>query len=251
MNLSGKRVLVVGGAGDIGRAVTDAALAAGAEVTVWDRDAAACREAAGRAGVAARALDATDEAAVTAAFEALAGEAGPPDVLVNAAGVFTHLRPFEALDLEGFLGVLHTNVVSCFLTCREAVRRAAGPLAIVNLSSALSARPVPMAAAYCASKAAIDSLTRSIAVEYAGRGIRANAVNPGPVEGRMLDRGMAEMAGALGGQPADILGRILEGIPIGRTLAPREVAALVVFLAGDEAAGITGQCINVCGGYAL
>lgn len=122
---------------------------------------------------------------------------------------------------------------------------------MVSVSSALGSRPIPMSAAYAASKAAIDSLTRSIAVEYGPKGVRANAVNPGPVAGELLDRGLAEMAGGLGCPAETVRAQMLSVLPEGRLVTGEEIARAVLFLADDGAAGINGQTLNVCGSYAF
>jgi NAD(P)-dependent dehydrogenase (short-subunit alcohol dehydrogenase family) len=251
VQLSEKKMLVIGGAGGIGRAIVKRSLEEGARVEVWDRALPPDDSPYRVQGVAYRQVEAATEAEVFEAFEALESRHALPDILVNAAGIFTHLAPLASVSLSGFRKVLENNVVSCFLCCREALRRCSEGLVIINISSALSERPIPMAGAYSASKASIDSLTRSIAVEYGPNGVRANAVNPGPVEGKMLDEGVQEIASALGCSPSAIAGRMLESVPLGRLISPQEVAALVVFLAGEDASSINGQTINICGGYAL
>jgi len=249
MLLQKKTMLVIGGAGGIGQAIVEQALAAGAEVIVWDKDITPLAGAGLADRVKALELDACSEAAVRDGFAALEQEKKLPDILVNAAGVFINLKPMGVLDLAGFQAVMQTNVTACFATCSEALRRYRDKLTIVNISSALGKRPIPMAAAYCASKAAIDSLTRSIAFEYGAKGVRANCVSPGPVEGSLLQKGIAEIAAGLGAPTEAIMGKILEGIPQGRVLTSGEVAELVIFLAADQAQGITGQAVNICGGY--
>lgn len=122
---------------------------------------------------------------------------------------------------------------------------------LINISSSLSQKPIAMAAAYAASKAAIDSLTRSIAIEYGARGVRAVAINPGPVEGRMLDQGLAQIARGLGAPNEVIMEKIIEGLPTGKVVRADEVAALAIFLAGRTADSINGQTINLDGGFAV
>lgn len=247
MGLPDKSMLVVG-AGDIGKEIIRQALAAGAKVTVWDKNPGTLADCKGN--ISRREVDATNEKAVREGFDALEQEGGAPDILVNAAGVFTHLKPMGALDFAGFHAVMNNNVNACFLTCSEALRRYKDTLTIVTVSSALSKRPIPAAAAYCASKAAIDSLTRSINLEYGAKGVRANAVNPGPVAGSMLQSGVEEIAAGLGAPAEAVMGKILEVLPSGRIVTAQEVAELVIFLASDQAASVSGQAINICGGFA-
>lgn len=245
MTLTGKTMLVAGGAGGIGRSIAAAGLAAGARVLVWDLAAPSTE------GVVHSAIDLTSEDQVRVGFDALERNGMLPSILVNAAGVFTQLKPFAGIDFDGFMGVLRTNVGSYFLTCREALRRHPEGLSIVNVSSALSKKPIGMSAAYSASKAAIDSLTRSIAAEYGPMGVRANAVNPGPVGGALLDRGLGEMAEELGCPAQAVMEKMLSVLPGGRLVELGEIARTVIFLAGDEAMSINGQTLNICGGYAF
>jgi len=246
MTLEQATVLVVGGAGDIGGAVVRRARQLGARTLIWD-----LREPDDVDPQHFRRLDAADEDEVGRGFVRLAEDRLLPDVLINAAGVFAQLKPFDALDLSGLLQILKINAGSCFLTCQTLLRHRPKQVSIVNISSAMSQRPIPMAAAYSASKAAIDSLTRSIALEYAQHNVRANAVNPGPVRGSMLDSGLSDMAEQAGCQTTDLEAGILQAIPQSRLIAPEEVAATALFLADDSASSITGQTINVCGGYQL
>lgn len=250
MNLTDKSMLIIGGAGGIGREITRQAVAAGAKVTVWDKNPATITDQGLLEKITIYGIDACDEGAVSKGFDGLEKDGRLPDILVNSAGIFTHLKPMGALDFAGFHAVMTNNVNACFLTCSEALRRFKDKLTIVNVSSALSKRPIPAAAAYCASKAAIDSLTRSINLEYAQKGVRANCVNPGPVEGSMLQSGVDEIAAGLGAPPEAIMAKILEVLPTGRIVTAREVAELVIFLATDQAASVSGQAINICGGFA-
>ncbi len=248
MLLENKSMLITG-AGDIGTEVARQAIAAGAKVTAWDKNLDRFADNELKEKISLKQVDAANEEAVKKGFDAIEQENGTPDILVNGAGVFIHLRPMGALDFTGFHSVLDNNINSCFLASSEALRRYKDKLTIVNISSALSKRPIPAAAAYCASKAAIDSLTRSIALEYASKGVRANAVNPGPVSGGMLKIGVEEIAGILQAPPEGILAKILEGLPQGRVVTPKEVAELIIFLASDQATSINGQTINICGGH--
>jgi NAD(P)-dependent dehydrogenase (short-subunit alcohol dehydrogenase family) len=215
-------------------------------VVVWDRAPGVV------AGATGRIVDLTREDEVAAGFEELATDGVLPSVVVNVAGVFTALRPVGDVGFDGFMDVVRTNLGSCLLVCREALRRCPLPgLTIVSVSSALGARPIPMSAAYAASKAAIDSLTRSIAVEYGPRGVRANAVTPGPVAGDLLDRGLEEMAGFIGCPAEAVREGMLSVLPAGKVVAAGEIARAVVFLASDASPSINGQTLNICGGYAL
>ncbi len=251
MTLDKKTILITGGAGTIGSAVADLASNNGAKVLIWDKDVAAIRDLASKKQWAASQVDVCDEQQVTEAFELLISSGRLPDIVVNAAGIFTHLRPLEALELADFEEVIHTNLAAAFLTSREAIRHCGNNLIIINISSSLSQKPIPMAAAYAASKAAIDSLTRSIAIEYGPKGVRAVAINPGPVEGRMLCQGLTEIALAIGAPNEAIMEKIIQGLPTGKVVTASEVAALAIFLASRGADSINGQSINLDGGFAV
>ncbi|TVM19205.1 hypothetical protein DPQ33_02265 [Oceanidesulfovibrio indonesiensis] len=241
--MQNKRILVTGGLGGIGRAIVEVAHEQGAQVAIWDiaEPPSELRDVTIR-------VDASEEASVEAAFDDMAMQGALPHALINAVGVFTALLPFEALSAEDFQKVMNTNALSYFLTCRGLLRRTKDA-AIVNVSSALGKRPIPLSTAYSASKAAIDSITRSIALEYAAHGVRANAVTPGPVGGALLDNALAEASSVVGCQPDDVQAQMLSLLPQGKLVTARDVAELSVFLASDKAGAITGQAFNVCCGY--
>lgn len=243
--IEGKKILLVGGAGGIGSVIARDAAALGAEVMVWDiRDDHQLPREVGYARVRA---DSEEE--VAAGFDSLAASGNLPSVLINAAGVFTHLKPVEALDKESFFNVVTTNLGTVFVTSREALRRCVPGLSIVTISSSLAKRPIPMASAYCTSKAAIDGLTRSIALEYADKQVRANCVSPGPVKGEMLSHGLSEISEFLDCTSDDVLEMIHSVIPQKRLFSPEEVSRLALFLSGDNSQGITGQTFDVSGGF--
>ncbi|PLX50379.1 MAG: hypothetical protein C0613_04430 [Desulfobulbaceae bacterium] len=251
MTLKKKTILIVGGAGTIGSAVARLASEHGGRVLIWDRDVTTIRDLAAHNKWTLHQVDVTREEEVCAAFNRLVDAGSLPDIVVNSAGIFTHLRPLESLALTDFQEVIDTNLAGVFLCCREAIRHCGNNLMLINISSSLSQKPIAMAAAYAASKAAIDSLTRSIAIEYGARGVRAVAINPGPVEGRMLDQGLAQIARGLGAPNQVIMEKIIEGLPTGKVVRADEVAALAIFLAGRTADSINGQTINLDGGFAV
>lgn len=251
MTLEKKTILIIGGAGTIGSTVAGLASSHGAQVLIWDKDLSPIRDLVSREKWGASQVDVCNEQEVEDAFNLLISSGRLPDIVVNAAGIFTNLRPIESLSLADFEKVIHTNVAATFLSCREAIRYCGNNLIIINISSSLSQKPIPMASAYAASKAAIDSLTRSIALEYGPKGVRAVAINPGPVEGRMLDQGLTEIAKAIGAPNEAIMAKIIEGLPTGKVVTAREVAELAIFLAGRNAESINGQTINLDGGFAV
>lgn len=246
--LAGRIALVTGAAGAIGSAIAGALAEAGARVAVTDlpdRLAAAAEVArsADPEGLTATALplDVADPASVASAFEAAERHlGGPVDVLVNNAA---WRRPGPALDATAYdwdrtLAVTLSGTYHCSV---EAVRRLEGTASIVNVASQLGLVGLADAAAYTAAKGGVVNLTRSLALEWAGRGVRVNAVAPGPVDTPLLRDRMT----TLGQDPSAYTDRI----PLGRLGTATDVASVVRFLASDEAAWVTGQVFVVDGGW--
>ena len=186
--------------------------------------------------------DVADGAAVAAMVARVAAELGPPDVLVNNAGIET-IVPFLEQTEAQYQRVLDVNLKGEWL-CAQAVARglvAAGrPGAIVNVGSIQAGMALPGRAHYAPSKRAVEALTRNLAAELAPQRIRVNCINPGLIATDMTAWVM---------QDPQVLPVILERIPLGRAGAPDEIATVAVFLASDDAAYVTGQCLYVDGGW--
>jgi 3-oxoacyl-[acyl-carrier protein] reductase len=235
---------VTGGARGIGWATAAEFLQRGWCVTVADVDGAgADRRAEDDPGrVLALTLDVRDRAAVEAAFAQSLEHWGRLDALINNAGIQRH-APLESLAWDDWNAVLAVNLHGAF-HCLQAGGRhmlARGSGAIVNVASVTAGRGAPGRAPYAASKAAIVSLTRSAAVEWAARGVRVNAVAPGYVETDLIRSFVAE--GRLDLAPA------LARTPAGRLAAPQEIAKAICFLASGEASYVTGHVLYVDGGF--
>ncbi len=234
---SGKRALVTGAGKGIGRAVATMLAARGAEVVALGRTAADLDS---LAATGCRAIVADLDDIERAA--ALVTAALPLDLLVNNAGI-SILEPALDTTQAAFEAVLRINtwaplrlaqVVAGDLIARK--RRGA----IVNVSSTASSRGLALHAAYCASKAGLDALTRVLAIEFGAHGIRVNSVNPTVTLTPMAQRAWSDPA-----RSAPMLARI----PLGRFVEPEEVARTVCFLLGDDAAMVNGACLEVDGGF--
>jgi 2-keto-3-deoxy-L-fuconate dehydrogenase len=242
--LAGKRAIVTAAAQGIGRASAEAFVREGAHVIATDINVAALATFSG--GEACR-LDVTDAAAVTA----LVDRVGPVDVLFNCAG-WVHHGTILDCDEAAWERSLTINAKAMYYAIRAVLPGmiARGGGAIVNMSSiASSVRGVPNRFAYCTSKAAVIGLTRSVAVDFIGQGIRCNAICPGTVDSPSLRERIAAEAGRSGKAVEDVLAAFQARQPMGRLGRPDEIAALAVYLASDESAFTTGTVNLVDGGW--
>ncbi|MEH6452678.1 MAG: glucose 1-dehydrogenase [Psychromonas sp.] len=185
------------------------------------------------------AADVSDEQQVIKLFDATEQQFGPVTHLVNNAGIlFTQSRLVD-LTLTRFNKVISTNLTSCFLCCREAVKRMQKGGAIVNVSSLAAKTGSPHEYIdYAASKGAMDTLTKGLSIELAADGIRVNGVRPGFIDTEMH---------ADGGEPNRVQ-RLSPNIPLQRGGEPSEVATAIAWLLSDQASYVTGTFINVAGG---
>lgn len=234
MELQGHTALVTGGTAGIGLACARLLADAGAEVIITGRDSRRGEAAAAHPRTRFIGADMSDPASV----DALVMQAGGVDILVNNAASFPGALTLEQ-DALTFERTFDTNVRGTyFLTAALAagmVERTRG--SIVNITSMVASKGVPAASVYSASKAAVESLTRTWAAEFGPAGVRVNAVAPGPTR---TDGVLAEW-----GDTNEELGRAL---PLGRTAEPEEIAQAVLFLASPRSSFITGTVLHVDGG---
>jgi NAD(P)-dependent dehydrogenase (short-subunit alcohol dehydrogenase family) len=238
MTLAGKTALITGATSGIGRAVAERLAGQGAAVIITGRDETRGKEVV--AGIEAAGGEARFIAADLGDFEdvqRLAEDASDVDVLVNNAGVFPG-GPTAQTTQETFDLTFDVNVKApFFLTAAIAPRMAAkGGGAIINISTMAATIGMNGLAAYGASKAAIESLTKAWTAEYAAQGVRVNTVAPGPTR-TPASEAMGEMF--------DVLA---SSTPAGHGAAPEEIAAVVVFLASDEASFVYGAVLPADGG---
>lgn len=235
-----REALVTGGADGIGLAIARALAHSGHRITIADIDGDKAAERASELGDVHRgmACDVTDEAQVAA----VAGSA-PFDVLVNNAGIGDSHLPTLEQGIEAFRRVLDVHLAGTFLMSREVARGmvARSDGAIVNLSSIAGLTGLPKRNAYGAAKAGIVAMTRAMACEWAGRGVRVNAVAPAFVQTALVEKLAA--AGRID------LPTLRRRTPIGRLIMAEEVAAAVNFLASPAASAITGAVLPVDGGW--
>lgn len=236
-----RRVVVTGGAKGIGFAIVQRFVALGDEVIALGRD----RQALERLDVRAIVCDVTDENAVATAFE----ELGAVDVLVNNAG-FAESARLERTTLASWGYHLDVNVTGPFLCMRAVVpgMRERGAGAVVTVASTAGRVGAPYTCAYTAAKHAAVGLTRAVASELAGTGVRINAVCPTFVRTELTERSIARIVEATGRTETQAEDALRSQAPLGRLLEPEEVADAVVFLASPGAATINGQALVIDGG---
>jgi NAD(P)-dependent dehydrogenase (short-subunit alcohol dehydrogenase family) len=255
LTFEGKVALITGGASGLGLEVARQMAADGATLVLVDWDAGALESAAAkvaRSGGEVRSLqgDVSDPATATAAIELARSAFGRLDILFNNAGI-DPLRARSVMETEvsDWDRILDVNVGSAFLMARAAVplMRAGGGGSIVNTASIAGIKPAGDEAAYSVSKAAMVSLTGSLAIDFAADGIRANCVCPGFMEMVMTDRRRDLTEDQQTARAEGAAARV----PLGRQGTYEEVAKAVLFLAGPDASYITGAALVVDGGLLL
>src|SRR5712692_8512250 len=243
--LEGKAALVTGSTKGIGLSIARAFAREGARVIVNSRSAEDCARTARELGEAAVPIAAdlsrTDEVR-RLAKEARAAVGGRIDILVNNAGQ-PRVAPSESLPEADYRYTMDLNLTSCLVMTQEVVgdMLAAGEGCIIHVGSMNGSVPFPQRLAYCVSKAGLNMMTRVMAIEWAARGVRVNAIAPGYVQTEFIT-----MLTAKGIVDADKLAR---RTPMGRIGTPEEIGEVAVFLASSAASFITGEVLTVDGGW--
>lgn len=247
-----KVAIVTGGGGGIGRATALRLAGEGASIVAVDlpgdalTEAADAIEAAGGTAIAV-AADVTNAEEVAGYVEQASARFGGVDILFNNAGIEGVVTPLDVYPDDMFDQVLSVNVKGVWLGMKhvaDAMRRRGGGV-IINTASVAGLSGTPNLVAYGASKHAVVGMTKTAAIEFAPAGIRVNAVCPAPIETRMM---RSIEAGAMPDDPESMKKAVTETLPLGRYGEPEEVAALVAFLASEDATYITGGIYPIDGG---
>lgn len=246
-DLDGKVALVTGGSRGLGLAIARALAQQGARVVVAGRNAISLDAAVNelrhlQPDCHARQVDVAGEASVAALDLWIDDQFGRIDILVNNAGINPFYRPAEATPLADWQQIIDVNLTGVFLCCRTFGRRMLvnGGGSIINITSIAGHVGLARTAAYCAAKGGVELMTKSLALDWAGKGVRVNAVAPGYFA-TDLTAGMREHS--------QLASRLLDRTPLGRFGEPKEVAGAVLFLASSASSYVTGQSILVDGGW--
>jgi len=253
--LAGKTALITGAARGIGRAFAEAYIREGARVAIADIDLAKARTTAGELGDAAIAvhMDVSQQQSIDRAVSETLSAFGGLDILVNNAAIFT-AAPIVEIERGDFNRVFNINVAGTLFTLQAVARHmiASGKGGkIINMASQAGRRGEPLVAVYCASKAAIISLTQSAGLNLITHGINVNAISPGVVDGEHWDGVDAFFAKYENKAPGQKKKEVGEAVPFGRMGTAQDLCGMAVFLASTDADYIVGQTYNVDGGQWL
>lgn len=252
--LAGKVALVTGGGTGIGKAISKTLVKNGARVAIASRNPHHLEsttnelKGAGYPPLAVR-MDIRKKDEVQTAVAQVLEAWERIDILVNNAGL-SGLNPFDDPDDSHWYDILDTNLSGTYLITKAVVKSMKENPGgrIINVASVLGKFGVAGYSAYCATKHGLIGFTRALALEVARYGITVNAICPGWVDTEMARRGMQECAAYQGISVEQFQKQAFSAVPIKRLIEPEEVAELVAYLASDQAHGITGQAINICGG---
>jgi NAD(P)-dependent dehydrogenase (short-subunit alcohol dehydrogenase family) len=241
-DLTDKVCIVTGAGRGIGRGMAEALARHGARVVLAGRTLATLADAASAIGDHAmvQVADVSREADVLALRDAVLARFGRIDVLVNNAGVNPIFRGIDRVSLADWQAIIDVNLTGVFLCCKHLGGAMGQGGSIINVSSVAGHGGLPRSVPYCASKGGVELLTKALALDWAKKGVRVNALAPGWVD-TDLTHGLLEH---------DVHGkRLLDRTPLGRFATPRDMDGGVVFLASDASAFMTGQSLVIDGGW--
>jgi D-sorbitol dehydrogenase (acceptor) len=252
MRLDGKTALITGSARGIGLAFAKAYVAEGANVVIADINAAAAQAAAAEIGdkALAVAMNVTDQASIDAGIAKAADHFGQIDILINNAAIFT-AAPIVEITESDYTRVFDINVKGTLFTMQAVARHMIErgiKGKIINMASQAGRRGEALVAVYCASKAAVISLTQSAGLNLIGHGINVNAIAPGVVDGEHWDGVDAFFAKYEGKAPGQKKKEVGEAVPFGRMGTAEDLTGMAIFLASSDADYIVAQTYNVDGG---
>lgn len=248
--LSGKTALITGAARGIGRAFAEAYIREGAAVAIADIDLARASQTADEIGATAIEMDVADHASIERGVAAAVDQLGQIDILINNAALFT-AAPIVEITAEDYNRVFGVNVAGTLFTLQAVARHMiarGGGGKIINMASQAGRRGEPLVAVYCATKAAVISLTQSAGLDLIKHGINVNAIAPGVVDGEHwegVDAFFAKHENKPRGQKKAEVGA---AVPFGRMGVAEDLTGMAIFLATPEADYIVSQCFNVDGG---
>ena len=250
--LSGKTALITGSARGIGYAFAEAYVNEGAKVCIADIDFAQAQTSALGLGDDAISvdLDVTKQTSIDAAVQKTVSEFGQIDILVNNAAIFS-AAPIVDIERSDFQNLFEVNVSGTLFMIQAVARhmienKIKGK--IINMASQAGRRGEPLVAVYCASKAAVISLTQSAGLNLIKHGINVNAISPGVVDGEHWDGVDAFFAKYENKAPGQKKKEVGSSVPFGRIGSPNDLTGMAIFLASDEANYIVSQCYNIDGG---
>ena len=250
--LSGKTALITGSARGIGYAFAEAYVNEGAKVCIADIDFAQAQTSALGLGddAISVALDVTKQTSIDAAVQKTVSEFGQIDILVNNAAIFS-AAPIVEIERSDFQNLFEVNVSGTLFMIQAVARhmienKSKGKS--INMASQAGRRGEPLVAVYCASKAAVISLTQSAGLNLIKHGINVNAISPGVVDGEHWDGVDAFFAKYENKAPGQKKKEVGSSVPFGRIGSPNDLTGMAIFLASDEANYIVSQCYNIDGG---
>ena len=258
VDMKEKTVVVTGGGSGIGKAICKQFAHHGANVVVCDINMDAAEKVAseirslGKNSLALR-IDVTNEEDVNGMVNKVVEEFGSLDVICNNAGVITSMKNVADITADEWERMFAVNTKGVFLCCKAVIpqMKKQGYGRIINTASQAGKKGIPLLGHYCASKAAVIMLTKTIALELATQNIHANCVCPGSVDTDMTDM-EAAIVSKMTGEPAeDIKQQWTDSVPMKKLASPRDIAKVFIFLASEYADYMTGQAVNVSGGQEM